>query len=472
MLKTYESKLNTPLFEVQYLARKKAKKRKGFNYYMEQGLGKSLTMLDEFAEWLTDNEVDGLIVSCPPSLIENWVNEAKQHGLVDRYGVNCYMWDVNCPKLPDKIQKPFLLVVNYEAVGHEGYRCEDYLERVSTVYRCAIGLDEAVYIKNPKSLRSRACLRLRKRMVYRRNLSGLPAPQGPQDYWSQFLFIDAIPPTRKFTTWKSRYCEYGGYNGGQVVGTKNEGELNALIQENSFVALKRDWFNLPKLFSMRQVVLTDIQKRHYRDIEQDFITTIAGKDVSVDMAASKWLKLQQISSGFIIDNSGNPILLPGGSGKLKVVKEIMEETRKILIPVYFNFTIDHLKEELKEFNPMVIRGGMKADEIEEEKLKFNKTKDCRIGILQEQAAKYGHTLVGSPEADLCYTTVFYENTYSLDDRSQIEDRTHRYGQKNSDGSFYIDMACSPVERAVLRSLQRKKSMSDAVLRYQQTGEVV
>ena len=47
-------------------------------------------------------------------------------------------------------------------------------------------------------------------------------------------------------------------------------------------------------------------------------------------------------------------------------------------------------------------------------------------LLQAEAGKYGHTLVGTPD-DPCATMIFFENSYSLDTRSQLEDRIHRMG---------------------------------------------
>ena len=102
---------------------------------------------------------------------------------------------------------------------------------------------------------------------------------------------------------------------------------------------------------------------------------------------------------------------------------------------------------------------MKPDEIAHEKFKFDGPA-CRIMLLQAEAGKYGHTLIGTPD-DPCSTMIFFENSYSLDTRSQIEDRIHRMGAV-AESCLYVDLSGSDYDAGVLRSLQRKERMFQAV----------
>lgn len=56
--------------------------------------------------------------------------------------------------------------------------------------------------------------------------------------------------------------------------------------------------------------------------------------------------------------------------------------------------------------------------------------------------------------------IFYENTYSLDDRSQIEDRPHRHGQNYA--VSYIDLVGTPLDYDCVEALQRKEGVFQAV----------
>ena len=85
--------------------------------------------------------------------------------------------------------------------------------------------------------------------------------------------------------------------------------------------------------------------------------------------------------------------------------------------------------------------------------------------MQTRAGKYGHTLLGGEDvADRCSTMVFAENSYSLDDRSQIEDRIHRHGQ-TADSCLYVDIWGTPLDHRVTQALQAKEAISQAVFSY-------
>jgi hypothetical protein len=112
---------------------------------------------------------------------------------------------------------------------------------------------------------------------------------------------------------------------------------------------------------------------------------------------------------------------------------------------------------------------MAPDEIEDQKRKFNNDPGCRAILLQTVASKYGHTLLGhGDDNDRCWTMYFYENTYSLDDRSQIEDRIHRRGQ-TSDYCGYVDSVGTPVDMAMIEALQRKENIYNAIMRLVKGG---
>jgi hypothetical protein len=83
-----------------------------------------------------------------------------------------------------------------------------------------------------------------------------------------------------------------------------------------------------------------------------------------------------------------------------------------------------------------------------------------------KAGKYGHTLLGiqNDPAYRCHTMIFYENTYSLDDRSQIEDRFHRHGQ-TADSVLYIDLIGTDLDRSAIGALQRKEGIFQAIFQY-------
>ena len=107
---------------------------------------------------------------------------------------------------------------------------------------------------------------------------------------------------------------------------------------------------------------------------------------------------------------------------------------------------------------------MKPDEVADQKIRFNEDPACRIILLQCDAARYGHTLLGGPGVDdKCRTMIFFENSYSADTRDQIEDRIHRRGQ-TGEAVLYIDLSGSDLDRRIVKALQRKDELYRSVFK--------
>jgi hypothetical protein len=132
--------------------------------------------------------------------------------------------------------------------------------------------------------------------------------------------------------------------------------------------------------------------------------------------------------------------------------------------------LDVLIKALAQYDPAWIKGQMKPEEVEEQKHRFNYDPHCRILLLQCDASKYGHTLLGGPGPDdLCRTMVFFENSYSADTRDQIEDRIHRRGQ-TGEYVLYIDLSGSDLDRRIVKALQRKDELYKSVFRNLKVAE--
>jgi hypothetical protein len=212
--------------------------------------------------------------------------------------------------------------------------------------------------------------------------------------------------------------------------------------------------------------MADVQKKHYTEMLKLLVTEAEGMSpVMAQQTVTRNMKLRQISSGFIIDEAGKPHNLVPLSKNVKInfVKEFMEERieGKLCVAALFSHSIDMLVEALAEYEPVVIRGKRHMDtHVTEVKRLFNETEQHRIIILQADAAKYNHTLLGTKKSP-CHDMLFFENSYSLDTRSQVEDRIHRWGQKYS--TTYADVAVSPIDMAAIAALIRKEDVASAIM---------
>ena len=251
--------------------------------------------------------------------------------------------------------------------------------------------------------------------------------------------------------------------GRQVVGIRDDTreELQGIIDGASFRALKKDWLDLPaKNYAERHIKMTPPQEKLYKQMADEMIILLeAGVTVEANMVISQLIKLQQIASGFIMDNTGHPRLLvdPDINPRMAEVEDILEGVSgKVLIFATYLESIRLLHKRLsKRWRGGTLVGGDAAASAEAVR-KFNSDPSHKYLLAQTDTGGIGHTMLGTREAR-CATTIFFENNFRFGARAQAEDRNHRIGQ-DAPCVTYVDFISSPVDRHVIRSLQTKKDL--------------
>lgn len=444
--------------------------RVGWGHYLEMRLGKTPTSLNEYELLRRDHGVVNILAIAPNTFKQGWVDEAEKSGSSVPWAVYNSS-DLHGVREVSKEPGGYGVAINYEALKTEKSR--RFMARMFSRPTMLI-IDESIKIKGHNSLQTKEVLAIAKEAAFVRNLSGLPMTQGPQDLYPQFRAIREFNGMN-FFAFRARYCKMGGFKGKKVVGIKNEEDLNQKLNKTSFIAKRRDWANeLDSNRYIESIPMTPKQKKYYAEIDRDFVTLLeTGEEITVDVVVSKLQKLQQISSGFVY-HEGKSIFFedPQKIPKMQRILDLMEETdKKVIVCYHYSASGDALIEALKKYNPATIRGSiwMKKNNVnvDSEKKRFNEDRNCRVMLLQITAGKYGHDLSGV-EGDRCEVMAFYENTYSLDDRTQVEMRNTTAFQDWS--NLYLDYVCSKVEQNAIKALAEKQSVADAVLDYYRNKE--
>lgn len=438
---------------------------RGWAHFLEMRLGKTPTFLAEAALFEAHYNIRRVVMLSPNSYKQDWVNEARRFGIAFPF----FAYETSRAKEAQKFieENPggFGLVVNYEALQYDATK-EILAEVIDQ--DCLLGADESIKIKNHQSITTKEALGHSKRAGFLRELTGCPMTQGPHDIYSQLRFIGALDG-KSFYGFRNTFCKMGGFKNKQIKGPKNEERLKEIIDAVGFVAKRKDWGDPtnPEFYTV-QIPLTEEQQKYYDLMDRDFIMWLeSGEEIKADQVISKMLKLQQISSGFVYTEEGDAVdLMPlDKTAKMKRLLELLEETDgKVIVAYHYSKSGDALMETLKPYNPAAIRakGWMKKNErdVIEEKKKFNEDPSCRVMVVQISAGKYGHDLSGV-EGDRCSVMFFYENTFSLDDRIQIEMRNTAASQDWT--NVYIDFVSSGVEANAIKALALKESVVTAVL---------
>ena len=441
--------------------------KRGVGYFLEMGLGKTLLALEEFKRAADNRTATRMVVVSPNSFKKGWLDEIEKHG----FAFQPYVFVSGATKKNDawfstvKYGAPPVLILNYEAT-----RSPVVLLKLLAWMRIKptmLVLDESIQIKTHDSQQTKAALALAQQAALVRLLTGRPQTQGPHDLFPQLRAIGLFQGQR-FWAFRNTFCVMGGWENRQVIGVKNADVLAAIMAPAVFQALKSDWLpDLPrKDFAIRYYEMSGEQAAQYKQMRDEFILELQSEEVvAVNVAVSKYEKLSQIQCGFILNEEGIPreLIEPAVNPRLLALLETLETIEGKAIVIYrHRYTFEILMAALKAWNPAFIKGQMKPDEVGAEKDRFNGDPECRILLGQCDATKYGHTLLGGEAArDHCSTMIFHENSYSLDTRTQVEDRIHRRGQRG-ENVLYIDLAGTELDRRVVRALQKKEDLYDAV----------
>ncbi len=459
---------------VQIAALEFAEGKQGVGWFLEQGLGKTLLALTEFSFLYQTGKVDRMIVVAPNSFKKGWQEEIEKHG----FQFDVHVWrstkkTAAADWLNSRHEKPPVLILNYEAARMPGVnRALQIWANRGSAY---LTIDESIQIKGHKSLQTKAIHKLAQwspfsgdTMLcrYVRILTGKPSVQGPHDLWGQLRAIGLFRETN-FYSFRGSFCVMGGWENKEVIRAKNTEALARAMEHNIFQAKKKDWLpNLPrKDQTIRDYRMSPAQQAQYNQMERQFLLEVESGVITVEVAIAKYAKLAQIQTGFIYDEERivHELVTPEENPRLKLLKQILEEEveGKCCVVYRHRAILPVLIRALVEYDPAWIKGQMKPDEVEEQKSRFNNDPHCRVIFLQCDASKYGHTLCLQPEEDKCRTMIFFENSYSLDTRSQVEDRIHRRGQ-TGEYVLYIDLSGSDFDRRVIKALQRKENLHQAV----------
>lgn len=454
-------------FSVQVKARQLAEGRNKYLWLMEQGLGKTAVALDDYLEAREKGLVDGLAVVCPNSLKTNWQDEAASWGS----GIDFTLWPFKGD--PRKVVKE-AVAINYEALTNAKSDPKEGGQALLDLFanrRMYLVFDEVHRIKNPQSNVGKFVLgHLMKGATIRRGMTGTPYGNTIIDLYPILRLAGELEGKNPFQ-FRNRYAQMGGFMGKQVVGINpdHQEELFALVDGCGFRALKKEWTDIPdKLYRTQRIPMSDAVARAYKEMQEDFMLLLNDQAVTAPMIITQMMKLQQISSGFIRDEQGvdHHLVEHSALPKFKGLMDVLDgngTTSKTLVFAHFSHTVKALMRCLTQelgTTPAYIIGGMKDQEIRDQKALFNQNGGPSVMVLQSQAGKEGHTLLGGEDIP-CHTSVFYESTFDMIVRSQCEDRSHRFGQKSN--VLIHDFVSSPIEAYVIKALQSKQDVATAVL---------
>ena len=423
---------------------------RGFAFLWVMGAGKTVSTLALANARYNTEQIDQLLIVCPTSIKGVWAKEVARYSAVK--------WDVCVMESGKPIkwsgEGPKMLVVGTEAMSTSGPA-----ERVYNFInggRTMAVVDESSGIKNHDKIRSKNITQAGQECSFRLILSGTSVTQGVHDLFSQFFFVDpCIIGELSYYSFRNKYCVMGGYEQRKIIGHRNVDELLNRLKPYSDTILKDEMPLPPKIYMTRTVSASTEQKRACKELVREMETIIGDKTLSAKNSLEVLLRLQQIAGGF--DHEGMP--LPGGNPKMKDLLGLLQEVQgKVIIWARYIPEVHAITTAIDaEWSGSVV--SMTGDVAPAARQlmvdSFQKEDRLRFFVANQQTAGKGLTITAAT------TTIYYSNTFSLEDRLQSEDRNHRMGQEHT--VTYIDLLSDlKVDSMIAVAVENKRSMADYV----------
>jgi len=442
--------------------------------FWEMGTGKTKTIIDTITYLYLKGEIDGALILSDNGCCNSWLDQVDIHipDNVD-YRIERFSSQLHGDALK-KIEALMeaqndvldLLIMNVEGMSHE--RPFRYAYKFLASHYPMMVVDESTSIKSPTSLRTKNCIKLGRFADYRRIMTGTPTTQGPLDLYSMCEFLKPeLLGHRTFTTFRSMYAitmdlpTGGRFPAKVVVGYQNLDFLSNKLLAFSSRVMKKDCLDLPpKTYEVIEVELSDEQKRTYDSITQMALFQHELGLLTVTSALTAINKLLQVCCGHVKLDEGDIVRLV--NNRLKSLEELLDKltTEKVVIWCAFQEDVRMVMEMLsqrKDGKAVAYYGPVSQVDRDKALHQFHSDDNCKWFVGTAAAGGKGiNKLVGARYS------IYYSNTYSLEDRLQSEDRIHRPGQTRS--VTYFDLVCpGTVDAKVMKALRNKHSIAEEVL---------
>lgn len=381
----------------------------------DMGLGKTLQSLTVAAIDFEKGYARRVLVICPAFLKWNWADE------IDKFTNFTYQIYEGTPTQRKAQREDFeqdILIINYEQAVND-------LEALLAMEWDIIICDEAHYVKERTSKRTKAVHRLAAAAQRSFLLTGSPILNRPNELWS---LLHIINPERfkKYWSFVYRYCVMGGWKNKQIVGVKNKAELRSILGEVMIRRMKSEVLDIPdkEIIDVFVDLEPTVQRPAYDALDKEMMLEIPGDPtpMEVENALTKMLRHKQIC--------GTPatIGLADKSSKLDRLMEMIKEKvdgdppEPVVVFTQFRGVLEAIEQRCERAGIpcWAIHGDVKKHLRMETRKEWEESPQPGVLIVMLQMG-IGMNLTHAKIA------FFVDRLYSPKLNEQAEDRLHRIG---------------------------------------------
>lgn len=442
-------------------------KMRNFLLADDMGLGKSLQAITVATADIKREWASKILVVCPINLKTNWSDELVKFTRLKWM----ILGQAFHPKDPDRLvslppkkreeqlkefeswEGPKVLIANYE-------QANKHVADWNRIGFDIVIFDEAHYLKNPKSQRTKACHKISFNRVFA--LTGTPMLNQVDELWGILHLIDrgAFPNYYRFV---NRYCVFGGYEGRQIVGVKNERELTKNLNAVMIRRLKKDVLDLPDVqIIQKKISLNDKQQKLYDKVDDELLLDRYDVDdpEEIDNALTRLLRLKQIcGSTFTFTGEDH-------SAKLDVAIEdaieILHQGEKLVVFTQFRDILElfcrRLDAAAPQFDIWELHGGVKSYDRQGVVKEWSSSSEPGVIVCGLQVAGIGLNMTAARHGQ------FLDKLWVPGLNQQAIDRMHRIGASETQPVQIIEyLMRGTVETRVEAILKNKSKLFGTVV---------
>ncbi|MEK7068918.1 MAG: DEAD/DEAH box helicase [Patescibacteria group bacterium] len=418
----------------------------------DMGLGKTLQALAALSMHAQENKPS--LVVAPKTLLHNWAEEAG------RFAPHLKTLVVDGPQaereaLVKDIKKHDLVITSYPSLQKD---IEMYEKRKVHFNYCV--LDEAQYIKNPRTKNAHAARRIKS--DHRLALTGTPLENSVEEVWSQFDFL--------MPGFLGHHAHFQKHFGHPIMKRSDAHALTRLKTKVTPFMLRRTKGEVlpelpPKIEQVITCALSDEQNLLYQDVLKRVRNDITSAVKSKGFAASQIHILAGLTRLRQICNHPALVLPPKKRGvypsaKLDECMEIIErmrsEKRKTLVFSQFTGMLDILERELAKRKIAHAYLSGKTRNRKEVIESFTKDPDTAVFLISTKAGGVGLNLVAAD------CVVIFDPWWNPSVERQAVDRTHRIGQTRTVHVYRLRTK-GTIEEKIAVLQERKQKLFDALV---------
>lgn len=493
--------------------------------FFDPGTGKTRTSLLIAAAKYEQGDIDAVLVIAPNGVHKQWATEEIPKWLKDvdttvQWRKNKKLFFVEgklnivCTNIEQFSTKTRYLDYVEWVNSHKTMIILDEATRIKNPK--AIRTQRLLYEFNDVVKRGKTIISSDPKTVARAILTGTPVTNGPFDVWPMFEFLR---PGYFGVNWYGFQNKYGLFHSIEVNGRairilineeawnnihacdsfemansnygvslstydyikqqdhyegpfRNVDQLRDKMLEIAMFVKIEDCIDMPdRTYNRKLLEMSPEQARVYNELETYFVTLYKNEKVEAKSKLTAYIRLQQIASGFVSseqlpedeleDPPPNKITwfddLPKMTQLLVDVEEICDvegiTNNQCIIVCHFSAEAERIYDTLtaEGYKVCLMTGWKKVGSIEGFKQgKFN------IMVANIRVISMGFNL-----QEHCNHMIFYSNTFSLEDRIQVEARIYRSGQKHP--CIYLDYVMSDtIDMKVYAALKQKKQLADYI----------